>query len=221
MYSLIFVSVCFRKTVVIRDETFPPFTTQQQACISVLFCLFVSFPVDRLLVHYLFLETSWRGIRISIFQFLKLCAIILIFKDSSIVGDNSFKLHFHYLLTYFGNNRLAGSVSNQQVYFLQSLYKASFIIQQLSSYKKFITNLILRVLRKKINRKPFKNSDLFVCCHWCRVYCLVQLPLFSFWNDSCVGHCLPASAVREGKHYGTSFVRAIMTVFFLAFLLSY
>lgn len=37
----------------------------------------------------------------------------MVFKDSSVVGYNSFQIHFRYLLIYFRDSRLAGAVTNQ------------------------------------------------------------------------------------------------------------
>lgn len=37
----------------------------------------------------------------------------MVFKDSSVVGYNSFMLHFHYLLIYFRGSGLVGDVTNQ------------------------------------------------------------------------------------------------------------
>lgn len=37
----------------------------------------------------------------------------MVFKDSSVVGYNSFMLHFHYLLIYFRVSGLVGDVTNQ------------------------------------------------------------------------------------------------------------
>lgn len=106
-------SVVFFSCVYIFYNKRATFSSICMLAASVYFSSAFCFLVNRLQVHCL--SFFWRlcgGIHISVFQFL-ICVITLVFKGSSIAGYNSFTLHFHYLLVYFRNNRLAGSVTKQ------------------------------------------------------------------------------------------------------------